>query len=78
MEKYIVVDFMSEADPKIENRVGFCDPIKYPYVNMHPTRYGVYRTGEDSALVAYIPDWHENPELLAKRIAFALEELSLV
>jgi hypothetical protein len=78
MEKYIVVDFMAEADPNNQNRIGFCDPVKHPYVNMHPTRFGVYRTGENSQIMCYIPDWHTSPELIATHIAVALTDTVLI
>lgn len=77
MRQYIVVDLMAEADPENQNRIGFNDPKKYPNQNFHPTRYGVYKTGEESALVAYVPDWHDNPKVIAESIAYALEELTL-
>ena len=78
MDKYIVVDMLAEADPNNKNRVGLNDPQKYPMENFHPTRYVVYKEGENSGIVAYIPDWHQNSKEIAQSIANSLESVTLV
>jgi hypothetical protein len=76
MAKYIVVDFVREASPLVDKseKIGFNDSDKYPYLNMHPTNYGVYRTGEKSAIVAYIPTHLEDQEKQAEYLCKALNK----
>jgi hypothetical protein len=72
--RYIVVDFLKEANPETpaNERVGFNDPIKYPNVNLHPTNYGIYKASEPTALICYIPTHHNDELGLARSIVDSL------
>lgn len=77
MENYVVIDFLKEASPLVDKseKLGFNDSVNHPYVNMHPANYGVYKTGDNSQLVCYIPTHLEDEELEAKVICTALNKL---
>ena len=76
MENYVVIDFRREASPLVDKseKLGFNDSEKHPYVNLHPTNYGVYKTGLNSGIVCYIPTHLEYEEAEARVICKALNK----